>query len=128
VYPPDWPVTWADPGNFLAPYKEMAAARRLDDLLLEEPAGDEYWHSEYEAAATPAKLRCGLIVHFEPHNPLSTEVQVYEKVPEVWAGERWALLHEGIGFGKVHDIRLVEPTVKDRLDLLDALAKIAALR
>ena len=96
-YPPDWMETLADPGNFLE------------------------WRSEYETAAGPTKFRCGFILHFEQGRPLSTEVQVYEKTPQVWVGERWAFSRHRIGFGKVRDIRFVAPTVKDRLDLLDAL-------
>ena len=80
--------TWADPGNFLEPYKRMSAPQRVHDLLVEEPAGRVYWRSEYETAAGPAKFRCGFILHFEKPRPLSTEVQVYEKVPQVWVGER----------------------------------------
>jgi hypothetical protein len=127
-YPPDWLVTWTDPGNFLDPYKGISAAQRDQDLLIEEPTGDLYWRSEYETATGPAKFRCGFIIHFEQQRPLSTEVQVYEKVPEVWVGERWDFLREGIGFGRVHDIRMVEPTVKDRVDLLNTLNEIALTR
>ena len=125
-YPPDWLAAWGDPGNFLSAYKQLPAAARADDLLLEEPTYDVYWPSEYESAAGPVKFRCGFILHFVPQTPSLTEVQVYEKSPEIWAGEHWAVLHEGIGFGKVHNIRFVEPTVKDRVDVLDALSRLAA--
>ena len=124
-YPPEWPGAWVDPGNFLDPYKAIAGPQRVQDLLVEEPTGDVYWRSEYETADGPVKFRCGFIVHFEQLRPLSTEVQVYEKVPEVWVGEHWDFAHHGIGFGKFHDIRVVEPTVQDRLDLLTALSEIA---
>ena len=89
-YPPDWLATWVDTGRFLDPYKGIPASERAQDLLIEEPTGDVYWPSEYETAAGPTKFRCGFILHFEQQSPLSTEVQVYEKTPEVWVGERWA--------------------------------------
>jgi hypothetical protein len=127
-YSPDWLLSWVDPGNFLVAYKQISAGDRSQDLLIEEPTGDRYWQSEYATTSGPARFRCGFIVHLERHGPLATEVQVYEMVPEVWVGEHWELLHHGIGFGKVHDIRSVEPTVKDRMDLLDALNEIASAR
>jgi hypothetical protein len=123
-YPPDWVTSWLDAGNFLDPYKRISASDRAQDLLIEEPTGDRYWNSEYETAAGVVKFRCGFIVHLEQQGPRSTEVQVYEKAPEVWVGERWALLHHGIGIGRIHDIREAEPTVKDRLDLLNAFDKM----
>jgi len=120
-YPADWLITLADPGGFLEPYKRLPGSLRARDLLIEEPIGDLYWPSEYSTTAGPVRFRCGFILHFSQPTPSTTEVQVYEKVPEIWPGEHWALLHEGIGVGKVHDIRFVEPTVKDRMDMLNLL-------
>lgn len=124
-YPADWLATWTDPGGFLEPYKRIPGPLRVNDLLIEEPIGDLYWPSEYSTAVGPAKFRCGFILHFAQRDPLATEVQVYEKVPEIWIGERWDFAHHGFGFGKFRDIRLVEPTVKDRTELLDVLSEIA---
>ena len=123
-YTADWTTTWRDPGGFLERYQRIPASLRVYDLLIEEPIGDTYWHSEYSMTAGPTQFRCGFVLHFSAESPLATEVQVYEKVPEIWVGEHWELLHHGIGFGKVHDIRFVEPTVKDRLDMLDLLGEI----
>ena len=127
-YPPDWLAGWRDDGDFLGPYKSIPGSLRLKDLLLEEPTGDVYWQSEYSTAGGPVKFRCGFILHFSRPARSTTEVQVYEKVPEIWAGERWDFLRHGIGFGKVHDIRFVEPTVSDRLNMLDLVADIAGAR
>jgi hypothetical protein len=49
---------------------------------------------------------------------------VYEVVPTVWVGEHWAMSAHGIGFGRYHDIRFVEPTVKDRVDALDIVDQL----
>jgi hypothetical protein len=121
-YPADWLTTFIDPGGYLDSYKRIPGSLRDRDLLIEEPTGDLYWPSEYSAAAGPVKFRCGFILHFAASAPLRTEVQVYEKIPEIWVGEHWDFLHHGIGFGKVHEIRFVEPTVKDRVDLLNLLS------
>jgi hypothetical protein len=123
-YSADWIAGWGDRGGFLEPYKRIPAPVRVNDLLIEEPIGDAYWTSEYSTTGGPTKFRCGFILHFAGDAPLATEVQVYEKVPEIWAGEHWEFLHHGIGIGKVHDIRLVEPTVKDRLDMLNLLSEM----
>ena len=123
-YPADWVAAWVDPGGFLESYRRLPAPLRVHDVLIEEPTGDRYWPSEYSTSAGPVKFRCGFILHFSAPAPLVTEVQVYEKAPEVWAGEHWEFSRHGIGFGKVHDIRPVEPTVKDRLDMLDLLSEI----
>lgn len=127
-YRADWFTSWTDPGGFLEPYKRLPAPLRVHDLLIEEPIGDLYWPSEYSTTAGPVKFRCGFILHFSEPAPGTTEVQVYEKAPEIWPGEHWELLHHGIGIGKVHDIRVVEPTVKDRLDMLNLLTEIGRPR
>jgi len=125
-YPPEWISGWVDTGNFLAKYRTIPALRRSQDIMLDEPTGDLYWLSEYHSAQGPVRFRCGFILHFEEPSPLLTEVQVFEKVPLVWPGEHWAVLHHGVGVGKVHDIRPVDPTVQDRLDLLQALHALAS--
>jgi len=123
-YPPDWLVTYTDRGGSLDDYKRLPPADRANDLWLREPTGDVYWLSEYALAGdngAPVKFHCGLIVHFVPRGPALTEIQVYETVPTVWAGESWQISKHGPGFGKYHDIRFVEPTVSDRVRALDVL-------
>jgi hypothetical protein len=56
------------------------------------------------------------------------DIEAYESVPEVWAGEHWAWAMHGIGFGRVHDIRFVEPTVQDRIRVLDLVDEIIRTR
>jgi hypothetical protein len=126
-YPPDWLTTWIDPSGYLESYKRIPASLRAHDLLIEEPTFDLYWPSEYSTATGTVKFRCGFILHFAANTLLTTEVQVYEKAPEIWVGEHWGLSRHGIGFGKFHDIRPVEPTVKDRMDMLNLLSEIARI-
>ena len=125
-YGPGWLEGWADGGGFLQTYKRIPAAEKLQDLYINEWTGDIYWPSEYFTLAGPAKFHCGFIVHLAEQAQNAAEVQVYEHVPTVWAGEHWEVSRHGIGFGKYHDIRFVEPTVKDRIDLLDLLGALAS--
>lgn len=125
-FSPDWLVTLVDPGSFLDPYKRMPPADKVNDLLLQEDTGDFYWPSEYmtRGADRPVPFHCGLIVHFVPRPPSSTEIQIYEMTPTVWVGEHWAFSAHGVGFGRYHDIRFVEPTVTDRVKALDVLDRV----
>jgi len=126
-FSPDWLAGYVDSGAFLAPYVALPDSARARDLVLRDPIGDTYWTSEYETSAGPVRFKCALIVHFIPRSASETEVQVFELVPTVWAGEHWvAMAKEGIGPAKVHDIRFVEPTVRDRrmvLDFVDSILK-----
>jgi hypothetical protein len=64
------------------------------------------------------------VLHLHSPTAESTDVDVYEVVPTVWVGEHWAMSAHGIGFGRYHDIRFVEPTVKDRVDALDIVDQL----
>lgn len=120
----DWLGTYTDPGGFLEPYRSLPDSVRTNDLVLSDFIGDTYWPSEYEAAGTPVKFRCDFVLHLTARSPRETEVQVFEIVPTVWVGEHWAMAKEGIGPAKVHDIRFVEPTVRDRVAVLDLIQSI----
>ena len=126
-FAPDWLVGYADSGAFLEPYIDLPDAARAHDLVLREATGDKFWTSEYETAAGPVRFQCTLIVHFVPRAADETELQIFELVPTVWVGEHWvAMAKEGVGPAKVHDIRFVEPTVRDRrmvLDFVDSILK-----
>lgn len=125
-FSPDWLVGYVDPGGYLEPYRRLAHAERTNDLVLLEATGDRYWLSEYEANGRPVQFHCGLIVHFVEPTPGTTEVEVFEVVPTVWVGEHWAWGKEGFGLGRYHDIRFVEPTVRDReavLQFIDSILK-----
>jgi hypothetical protein len=125
-FSPDWLVTYVDPGGFLQPYRDLPDSARTHDLVLYDAIGDKYWASEYETSDGPARFRCTLIIHFIPRSANETELQVFELVPTVWAGERWGAPKEGIGPARVHDMQFVEPTVRDRravLDFVDSILK-----
>jgi hypothetical protein len=121
---PDWIVAFVDPGGFLADYKRLSASERSGDLLIEDAIGDLYWPSEYATDEGAVWFRCGLVVHLHAATAESTDVEIYELVPTVWVGEHWAMSAHGIGFGRYHDIRFVEPTVKDRVDALDIVDQL----
>ena len=123
----DWLVTLIDPGGYLGPYKLMPQDEKVNDVLIQDPTGDVYWDSEYstvDLVDRPVRFHCGFIVHLVTHGPSSTEVQVYELVPSVWAGKHWAFAAHGVGVGRYHDIRFVEPTVTDRVKTLDLLDRV----
>jgi hypothetical protein len=125
-FSPDWLIGYVDPGGFLKPYVDLPDSARTHDLVLSDAIGDKYWTSEYETEQGPVRFQCTLIVHFVPRTPTETELQVFELLPTVWVGEHWAMAKEGIGPAKVHDIRFVEPTVRDRravLDFVDSILK-----
>lgn len=126
-YSPDWLVTYVDPGDFLKDYKALPPPTRTNDLWVEEPIGDTYWLSEYEGPEGPVRFRCGFILHFIDATA-GTTIEAYESVPEIWAGEHWAWAMHGIGFGRFHDIRFVEPTVQDRIRVLDLIDEILKKR
>jgi len=126
-FSPDWLVTLIDPGGYLDPYKRMPPDEKVNDVLIQDATGDLYWDSEYttvDPIKRPAQFHCGLIVHLATHGPSSTEVQVYELVPSVWVGEHWAFAAHGVGVGRYHDIRFVEPTVIDRVKTLELLDRV----
>ena len=100
----EWLVAFVDPGGFLEGYKRLPASERSGDVLIEDAIGELYWPSEYATDEGP--------------------VWLYEVVPTVWVGEHWAMSAHGIGFGRYHDIRFVEPTVKDRVDALDIVDQL----
>jgi hypothetical protein len=125
-FSPDWMARYVDPGGFLEPYVDLPDSARAHDLVFSDATLDKYWASEYETSDGPVRFRCTLIAHFVPRSATETELQVFELVPTVWVGEHWAMAKEGIGPAKVHDIRFVEPTVRDRravLDLVDSILK-----
>jgi len=123
-YTSEWADTFVDPGEFLKPYKQLPANERDRDLLLREATGDLYWNSEYAGKSGAVKFQCEFILHFKESAGGATTVQVFEKVPSVWPGMYWTFGHSGPGWYR--DIRFVEPTVQDRVSVLDMLDAIVS--
>ena len=123
-YTSEWVETFVDPGEFLKPYKQLPASERDQDLLLREATGDLYWNSEYTGESGAVKFQCEFILHFKESAGGATTVQVFEKVPSVWPGMCWTFGHSGPGWYR--DIRFVEPTVQDRVSVLDMLDTVVS--
>lgn len=99
----------------LARYAELPAESKALDLYLHDPL-DRYWTSEYEMEGAPVKFRCDFFLHLEPADG-GTRVEVLEYLPRVWPRDHFQLLGNH-GPGRYRDIRRVEPTVRDREELL----------
>ena len=114
-----------DRGNdqFISRYIAIAASLRKDDLYLYEPTGDEYWPSEYFYRGTPAKFRCSFFIHVEPAGDTATRVEIFEYQSEIWVGERFGFSAHAVFPVMFHDIRSVEPTTTDRLEVLSLILK-----
>jgi hypothetical protein len=114
----------------LAEYVALDASARKQDFYLTPPyaaaevtagSADYYWESEYYYNDKPAK--CKFIIHLEPQGGSSTRIEIIEFQPEIWVGRKFDVLGHG-GPSYYHDIRFVEPTTQDRIDLLDYLKSI----
>jgi len=106
-------------------YATMNLDSRTKDFYLYEPTGNYYWFSDYHFNGAPAKFRCNFILHLEAQGNSGTRVQALEYLPSIWVGKAFAIGHSGPGF--YADIRYVQPTYVDRLDLL-GLVKDASLQ
>jgi len=127
IFPDDYQLRFASRDNpDLARYISLDPSERRRDLYLvppvvgpPDPSGniDYYWESEYLYLGQPVKFRCNFIIHLEPAMAAS-KISILEYQPEIWTGTKFDLLgHAGPGFYR--DIRLVEPTNRDREELLD---------
>lgn len=121
IFPEDYRLRYAasrDP--LLARYAAIEPALRKNGLYLFEATGDYYWPSEYYYNDVPAKFRCAFIMHLEADAPSGTKIEVLEFGPTIWVGKAFHLLgHHGPDF--YYDIRPVEPTAQERLELLELL-------
>jgi hypothetical protein len=109
------------------------ARRRLDFYLYDFSDADDrkdYWMSDYYRGSDPVPFRCNFIIHHEPEGPDHTKVEIFEFAPRVWVGKKFGLGPHGPGY--YLDIRNVDPTTSDRVELLallkEALQKSAAFR
>ena len=76
-----------------------------------------YWASEYHCAGEPVKFRSNFILDLSSASPSSTRIEVLEYQPTVLVGRKFAVTAHG-GPGFYDDIRQVEPTTSDRVEVL----------
>jgi hypothetical protein len=122
LFPDDFQLqAHARQDSALGSYAALPSGQRGHDLYLYEPTGDYYWQSEYYCNGEPAKFRCNFLIHLEPAADERTKVEILEFLPRIWVGRHFSLGHSGPGF--YYDIRTVEPTVSDRVELLAIIQK-----
>jgi hypothetical protein len=114
--------------SFVERYVRVPAQLRNRDLYLYEPTGDYYWESEYFYEGRPAKFRCSFIIHLEPAANSSTNVEIFEYQPTIWAGEYLGLSADGLLPTMLHDIRSVEETTTDRKAILTMIIRANTLQ
>jgi|SRR5215469_6931269 len=124
VFPQD-EVILLDRGNdpFISRYVRIPANLRKDDFYLYEPTGDEFWASEYSYRGQPARFRSSFFIHVDPTHGASARVEIFEYQPQIWIGERFGFSAQALLPGKFRDIRFVEPTTSDRLEVLSLILK-----
>lgn len=85
---------------------------------------DFYWPSEYYYNDQPAKFRCNFIVHLESKGSTSTKIEIFEYESQIWVGDKIGVsAHTGPIPGVFRDIRDVNPTTSDRVELLESIKK-----
>ena len=101
----------------LALYADLPPGDKALDLYLYDPL-DRYWTSEYVRDGTPVPFRCDFLLHLEPAAEGGTLVEAVEYLPRVWPRDHF-LVFGNHGPGRYRDIRVVEPTARDREELLE---------
>lgn len=101
-------------GN-LSEYLKLSEHARKDDICLMN-FDLRFWYSEYYWNGKPAKFKCNFIVHLEPNGGNQTTIQIYQYQPQIWIGKKYGMGHAGPAY--TNDMRWVEPTAKDSLELL----------
>jgi hypothetical protein len=119
-FPADYQLSNYQEDELLRRYLSIdAARRRFDSYLYDFSDADnpkDYWTSEYYRGSEPVLFRCNFIIHQEPEDAQHTKVEIFEFAPRVWIGKKFAFEAHGPGF--YLDIRKVDPTTSDRVDLL----------
>ena len=127
-FPQDFQIQhYNDP--ILKTYLSIEPASKRNDLYLydfsdaDDP--DSYWLSEYYYRGAPARFRCNFIIHLETKSNDSTRIEIFEYAPRVWLGNRFSMGPHGPGMHL--DIRDVESTTKDRIELMKLIKEVSAL-
>jgi hypothetical protein len=125
-FPADYQLSHYQDDQLLSRYLSIAVARRrLDFYLYDFSDADnqnDYWTSDYYRGSEPVLFRCNFIIHHEPEATGHTKVEIFEVAPRIWVGKKFGLERHGPGF--YLDIRKVDPTTSDRVDLLALLKEV----
>jgi hypothetical protein len=128
LFPPDSSLRANSEGNpALQGYAGTAKSSGQNDFYLFTPT-DLYWaSSEYTYGNRPARFTCNFILHLEPLESSKTRIDVIEYLPRVLVGKKlgWSG-HTGPLPQLFDDIRIVSPTVEDRLELMNDLGAFLA--
>ncbi len=101
-------------------YRRLSAEARKHDIFLN---GAMEWYSEYTASGKPLPFHCDFIIHLRDDGPTRTKVEVLEYNPRVRFGTRFVIGHGAPAF--VADSKLVPPTTKDRVEMLQRVQSLA---
>ena len=122
-FPADYQLSYYQDDQLLRRYLTIdVARRRLDFYLYDFSDADnhnDYWPSDYYRGSEPVPFRCNFIIHHEPEGSGHTKVEIFEVAPRIWVGKKFGFERHGPGF--YLDIRKVDPTTSDRVDLLALL-------
>ena len=103
-------------------YGSMSNVSKNNDFYLYGPTGDYYWDSEYFYQNKPAPFRTDFIIHLEPTENNQTKIDIFELLPRIHVGEYIGFGgHTGPIPGKFWDIRWVDPTTSDKVDVLNVI-------
>jgi hypothetical protein len=110
-------------------YLRIEPTLKQNDLYLydfsDADDANSYWLSEYYYAGAPAKFRCNFIIHLEPESNAGTRIEIFEYAPRVWLGKRFSMGPHGPGMHL--DIRDVESTTKDRIELMKLIKEASTI-
>jgi hypothetical protein len=128
LFPPDFLLEANSEGNpALRRYGETPNSSRQNDFYVFSPTNLYWASSEYTYGKRPARFTCSFILHLEPLERSNTRIDVIEYLPRMLVGKKlgWSG-HTGPFPQLFDDIRIVSPTVEDRLELLNDLGAVLA--
>jgi hypothetical protein len=125
-FPADYQLSHYQDDELLRRYVSIdVARRRLDFYLYDFSDADDrndYWTSDYYRGSERVPFRCNFIIHHEPEGTGHTKVEIFEVAPRIWVGKKFGFERHGPGF--YLDIRKVDPTTSDRVELLALLKEV----
>jgi hypothetical protein len=117
LYPSNDQLSRASKGNqALQMYAQFTPERRSKDFYFFEPTGDHYWTVPGPNGAGNVLFRCGFLIHLEASEPVSTEVMIFEYLPVVKRGSKFAVGHKGPGW--YENIKGAPVSLVDQKELL----------